>query len=89
MPLHVSRCDTHVCSESRHYSTIESNLFYKLDGYPKMAKQNGSNAGKKGPSGRSYRNATGFTRQPKKMRGRKVDESRGAFGARNIDRQLY
>ena len=24
-----------------------------------------------------------------KMRGREVDESRGAFGARNIDRQLY
>ena len=41
-----------------------------------MAKQYGSNAGKKGPSGRSYRNATGLTRQPKKMRGRKVSSQR-------------
>ena len=31
---------------------------------------------KKGPSGRSYRNATGLTRQPKKMRGRKVSSQR-------------
>ena len=41
-----------------------------------MAKQNDSNAGKKGPSGRSYRNATGLTRQPKKKRGRKVSSQR-------------
>jgi hypothetical protein len=35
-----------------------------------MADQSGNGkAGKKGPSGRSYRNATGLTRQPKKMRG--------------------
>ena len=33
-------------------------------------------SGKKGPSGRSYRNATGLTRQPKKMRGRKVSSQR-------------
>ena len=33
-------------------------------------------AGKKGPSGRSYRNTTGLTRQPKKMRGRKVSSQR-------------
>ena len=33
-------------------------------------------AGKKGPSGRSYRNSTGLTRQPKKMRGRKVSSQR-------------
>ena len=57
---------------SPHYGTVESNLIYKIDGYPKMAKQNGGNDGKKGPSGRSYRNARGLTRQPKKMRGRKV-----------------
>ena len=31
---------------------------------------------KKGPSGRSYRNATGLTQQPKKMRGRKVSSQR-------------
>jgi len=31
---------------------------------------------KKGSSGRSYRNATGLTRQPKKMRGRKVSSQR-------------
>ena len=41
-----------------------------------MAKQTGGNPGKKGPSGRSYRNATGLTRQPKKMRGRKVSSQR-------------
>ena len=41
-----------------------------------MAKQNVGNAGKKGLSGRSYRNATGLTRQPKKMRGRKVSSQR-------------
>ena len=35
-----------------------------------------SKVGKKGPSGRSYRNATGLTRQPKKMRGRKVSSQR-------------
>ena len=33
-------------------------------------------SGIKGPSGRSYRNATGLTRQPKKMRGRKVSSQR-------------
>ena len=33
-------------------------------------------AGRKGPSGRSYRNATGLTRQPKRMRGRKVSSQR-------------
>jgi 23S rRNA (uridine2552-2'-O)-methyltransferase len=54
----------------------EFNLNYQFGGYPKMAKQNGGNAGKKGPSGRSYRNATGLTRQPKKMRGRKVSSQR-------------
>ena len=42
-----------------------------------MADQLGNGkAGKKGPSGRSYRNATGLTRQPKKMRGRKVSSQR-------------
>jgi 23S rRNA (uridine2552-2'-O)-methyltransferase len=42
-----------------------------------MADQSGySKAGKKGSSGRSYRNATGLTRQPKKMRGRKVSSQR-------------
>ena len=42
-----------------------------------MAQQSGyGKAGKKGPSGRSYRNATGQTRQPKKMRGRKVSSQR-------------
>ena len=42
-----------------------------------MADQLGyGKAGKKGPSGRSYRNATGLTRQPKKMRGRKVSSQR-------------
>ena len=42
-----------------------------------MADQSGNGkAGKKGPSGRSYRNATGLTRQPKKMRGRKVSSQR-------------
>jgi 23S rRNA (uridine2552-2'-O)-methyltransferase len=42
-----------------------------------MADQSGyDKAGKKGPSGRSYRNATGLTRQPKKMRGRKVSSQR-------------
>ena len=41
-----------------------------------MAKPTVGNTGKKGPSGRSYRNATGLTRQPKKMRGRKVSSQR-------------
>ena len=42
-----------------------------------MADQSGyRKAGKKGASGRSYRNATGLTRQPKKMRGRKVSSQR-------------
>ena len=41
-----------------------------------MAKQTHRKLGKKGPSGRSYRNATGLTRQPKKMRGRKVSSQR-------------
>ena len=42
-----------------------------------MADQSGNGkVGKKGPSGRSYRNATGLTRQPKKMRGRKVSSQR-------------
>ena len=41
-----------------------------------MAKQTTGNPGKKGPSGRSYRNATGLTRQPKKMRGRKASSQR-------------
>ena len=41
-----------------------------------MAKQNVGKTGKKGLSGRSYRNATGLTRQPKKMRGRKVSSQR-------------
>jgi 23S rRNA (uridine2552-2'-O)-methyltransferase len=42
-----------------------------------MADQSGySRAGKKGPSGRSYRSATGLTRQPKKMRGRKASSQR-------------
>ena len=41
-----------------------------------MAKQTDGNPGKKRPSGRSYRNATGLTRQPKKMRGRKVSSQR-------------
>ena len=42
-----------------------------------MANRSGnSKAGSKGPSGRSYRNATGLTRQPKKMRGRKVSSQR-------------
>ena len=42
-----------------------------------MANQSGyGKASKKGPSGRSYRNATGLTRQPKKMRGRKVSSQR-------------
>ena len=42
-----------------------------------MTMKSGSgNSGKKGPSGRSYRNATGLTRQPKKMRGRKVSSQR-------------
>ena len=51
-------------------------LINHFGGYPKMAKQNGGSAGRKGPSGRSYRNATGLTRQPKKMRGRKVSSQR-------------
>ena len=51
-------------------------LINHFGGYPKMAKQNGVSAGRKGPSGRSYRNATGLTRQPKKMRGRKVSSQR-------------
>ena len=59
-----------------HHGTNEFKLIYKIDGYPKMAKQNGGNARKKGSSGRSYRNATGLTRQPKKMRGRKVSSQR-------------
>ena len=41
-----------------------------------MAKHNGGNSRKKGPSGRSYRSATGLTRQPKRMRGRKVSSQR-------------
>ncbi len=42
-----------------------------------MVDQSGyGKSGKKGPSGRSYRNATGLTRQPKKMRGRKVSSQR-------------
>ena len=41
-----------------------------------MARQNRDNAVKKGPSGRSYRSAAGLTRQPKKMRGRKVSSQR-------------
>lgn len=42
-----------------------------------MANQSGfGKVGKKGSSGRSYRNATGLTRQPKKMRGRKVSSQR-------------
>ena len=42
-----------------------------------MVNQSGfGKAGKKGPSGRSYRTATGLTRQPKKMRGRKVSSQR-------------
>jgi len=42
-----------------------------------MVDQSGNGkVGKKGPSGRSYRNATGLTRQPKKMRGRKVSSQR-------------
>ena len=41
-----------------------------------MVKQNGVNAGKKGTSGRSYRNATGLTRQPKKKRGRNFSSQR-------------
>ena len=41
-----------------------------------MGKENAQNAGKKGPSGRSYRKATGLTLQPKKMRGRKVSSQR-------------
>ena len=42
-----------------------------------MVNQSGyGKADKKGPSGRSYRNATGLTRQPKKMRGRKVSSQR-------------
>ncbi len=41
-----------------------------------MTKQNDDGISKKGPSGRSYRNATGLTRQPKKMRGRKVSSQR-------------
>ena len=42
-----------------------------------MADQSGyGRAGKKGSSGRSYRNKTGLTRQPKKMRGRKVSSQR-------------
>lgn len=40
------------------------------------SKSNNSRNGKKGPSGRSYRNDTGLTRQPKKMRGRKVSSQR-------------
>lgn len=36
----------------------------------------GGNSGKKGPSGRSYRSKAGLTRQPKKMRGRKVSSQR-------------
>ena len=41
-----------------------------------MVKQNGGNARKKGTSGRSYRNATGLTRQPKKKRGRNLSSQR-------------
>ncbi len=40
------------------------------------SKSNNGKSGKKGPSGRSYRNDTGLTRQPKKMRGRKVSSQR-------------
>jgi 23S rRNA (uridine2552-2'-O)-methyltransferase len=39
-------------------------------------KSNDGKSGKKGPSGRSYRNDSGLTRQPKKMRGRKVSSQR-------------
>ena len=41
-----------------------------------MAKKNVGNSEKKGLSGRSYRDPTGLTRQPKKMRGRKVSSQR-------------
>lgn len=41
-----------------------------------MTTQNGGNTKRKGPSGRSYRNATGLTRRPRKMRGRKVSSQR-------------
>ena len=42
-----------------------------------MAGQNNDGGGaKKGPSGRSYRGKAGLTRQPKKMRGRKVSSQR-------------
>ena len=41
-----------------------------------MSKSNNGRSAKKGPSGRSYRNDTGLTRQPKKMRGRKVSSQR-------------
>jgi 23S rRNA (uridine2552-2'-O)-methyltransferase len=40
------------------------------------SKSNDGKSAKKGPSGRSYRNATGLTRQPNKMRGRKVSSQR-------------
>ena len=39
-------------------------------------KGGGRSDGKKGPSGRSYRGKAGLTRQPKKMRGRKVSSQR-------------
>ncbi len=39
-------------------------------------KGNGRSDGKKGRSGRSYRGKAGLTRQPKKMRGRKVSSQR-------------
>ena len=39
-------------------------------------KDGGRSDGKKGPSGRSYRGKAGLTRQPKKMRGRKVSSQR-------------
>ena len=54
----------------------EFNPIYRFGDYSKMAKQNGGKAGKKGPSGRSYRKATGLTLKPKKMRGRKVSSQR-------------
>ena len=39
-------------------------------------KGGGRSDGKKGSSGRSYRGKAGLTRQPKKMRGRKVSSQR-------------
>ena len=41
-----------------------------------MTKKNAINLRKKGPSGRSYHNTKGLTRQPKKMRGRKLSSQR-------------